>query len=58
MKRVSKFAAAALLALVMLPGVTTIAHAGDRGDRCSVADQDDEECKRAKPRFQTKFFSE
>ena len=57
MKALSRLAAAAVVALMLVPTMTaTASYANDNG-RCSVEDDDRDDCKR-KPKFQTKFFSE
>jgi hypothetical protein len=58
MKRASKFIAAALVALLLVPMATTGAYADNRSDQSSQSDEDDDKRKRDKPKFQTKFFSE
>lgn len=58
MKVAPKLIAAALVALLLTPMATTGAYADNRDDKCSVSDEDDDDCKRNKPKFQTKFFSE
>lgn len=53
MKIASKLAAAAIVALLLVPSV---ALADNHKKDCDVEENDDD-CKREKPRFQTKFFS-
>jgi hypothetical protein len=54
MKNIRKLAVVLLLALTILPTANSV-YADDRGSDC---EQSDDDCKREKPRFQTKFFSE
>jgi hypothetical protein len=55
MTRSRKLALAALLALLILP--TAAPAQAENRDSCDVSQHDDD-CKREKPRFQTRFFSE
>jgi hypothetical protein len=60
MKIAPKLAVALALALLALPNVSTAAYA-DNNDRdfCDLEEnQDKDECKREKPKLQTRFFSE
>jgi hypothetical protein len=58
MKIAPKLAIALTLALLALPNVSTAAYADDR-DFCELEEnQDEDECRREKPKLQTRFFSE
>lgn len=54
MKIASRLAVATLLAMLIAPTVTSVAYADSR--HCDAQQQDDDDCKREKPKFQTKFF--
>ena len=60
MKIAPKLAIALTLALLALPNVSTAAYAdGDDTDFCDLEEnQDEDECRREKPKLQTRFFSE
>jgi hypothetical protein len=58
MKIAPKIATALVLALLALPNVTTVARAADSDSEfCELEENRDlDECKREKPRLQTRFF--
>ena len=60
MKIASKLAVALTLALIAFPQVgVTATYADDRDEYCSNPENEDEDvCKRERPKFHTKFFSE
>jgi hypothetical protein len=60
MKIAPKLVVALMLALLALPNVSTAAYADDNDDDfCQIEEnQDEDECRREKPRLQTRFFSE
>jgi hypothetical protein len=59
MKLAPKLAVALALALLALPNVSTVTYAdGGRGFCERVENRDLDECRRAKPKLQTRFFSE
>jgi hypothetical protein len=60
MKIASKLAVALMLALIAFPQVgVTATYADDRDDYCRIPENQDEDvCKRERPKFHTKFFSE
>jgi hypothetical protein len=56
MKIAPKLAIALALALLALPNVSTVAYAAD-SDFCNIEENRDlDECKREKPKLQTRFF--
>jgi hypothetical protein len=60
MKIAPKLATALVLALLALPTVsTTVVRADGGGEFCNLDENRDlDECKREKPKLQTRFFSE
>ena len=57
MKIAPKIATALVLALLALPNVTTVARADSGSEFCELEENRDlDECKREKPRLQTRFF--
>jgi hypothetical protein len=59
MKIAPKLAIALALAMLALPNVSTAAYADGGNGFCERAENRDlDECKREKPKLQTRFFSE
>ncbi len=59
MKIAPKLATALVLALLALPSVSTVARADGGAEFCNLDENRDlDECKREKPKLQTRFFSE
>jgi hypothetical protein len=58
MKIAQRLAIGLALALLALPNVSTAAHAAD-SDFCNLEqNRNADECKREKPKLQTRFFSD
>jgi hypothetical protein len=58
MKIASRLAIALALALLALPNVTTLAYAAD-SEFCNLEqNRNADECRREKPKLQTRFFSD
>lgn len=59
MKIASRLTLALTLALLALPTVTTVSYADDSERFCQLPEnREKDECKREKPKLQTRFFSE